>query len=345
MDDLLEPTVFIGSSKKGLSIAHAIEECLNDIASINVWDNAFDEYINRSTLDCLIELRDIVDFAIFVLTPDDRIKIRGKNKVVSRDNIMFELGLFFSKLGRDRCFYLWPTNKRNFQLPSDLFGINTITYDYIRGNKRGKKEEDFKHAISSACQKIRKSIDEKSIDEKRFAATFYDSCTDAPGFQELLENAEEDFFSIGPSLQFVAQNQKDTVFRCAEEKGNLSIKLMIMGDDPKAAELINEYASGSNFLPERQHSQELFLDWQEEAKAKGLNISIKVAPGIIPMSVNISDSQSPVGKMLVIPFPYKTSGTDRPCFLVNKIGNPECIDRYTEKFNLIWSQAKDITSN
>ncbi|MFS1985958.1 TIR domain-containing protein [Vibrio breoganii] len=42
------------------------------------------------------------DAAIFVLSPDDVVKIRGTEQTVTRDNVVFELGMFIGRLGADK---------------------------------------------------------------------------------------------------------------------------------------------------------------------------------------------------------------------------------------------------
>ena len=42
------------------------------------------------------------DFAVLTLTPDDQTESRGKVSMAPRDNVLFELGLFMGRLGRNR---------------------------------------------------------------------------------------------------------------------------------------------------------------------------------------------------------------------------------------------------
>lgn len=61
--------------------------------------------------------------AIALLTPDDSTLDRGQTPVVSarsRQNVVLEVGWFWARLGRERCFLL---RKGEVELPSDLAGI------------------------------------------------------------------------------------------------------------------------------------------------------------------------------------------------------------------------------
>lgn len=133
------PIIFIGSSGDSLSIAKAIEAGLNarmpGRCIIHRWD--IDVFaLSEGTMERLEKESAEVDFAILVAAEDD-IERRGgrwKQKWVSRDNVIFEAGLFMGSLSRLRTFLVCPVPKRKafwraeFKLPSDLDGITTARY-------------------------------------------------------------------------------------------------------------------------------------------------------------------------------------------------------------------------
>ncbi len=75
-----------------------------------------------------------VDFAIILLSPEDKFytDLEDPTKIVtrSRQNVILELGYFFSKLGRDHIIVLHREDK-SFEFPSDIFGL--IYQPYSRG--------------------------------------------------------------------------------------------------------------------------------------------------------------------------------------------------------------------
>src|SRR5213595_891445 len=68
-------------------------------------------------------------FGIFVFQRDDVVEIRGEQYDITRDNVVFELGLFLGRLGRENCFVVVPKNGSNLHLPSDLDGYAPLVYD------------------------------------------------------------------------------------------------------------------------------------------------------------------------------------------------------------------------
>lgn len=147
---MTKPKVFIGSSVEGLNIAYAVQENLKFVAETTVWDQgAFN--LSETTLESLLTILESSDFGVFVFSPDDYIKIRGKGDLAVRDNVLFELGLFVGKLGRKRSFIIVPDNK-DFHLPTDLIGMTPGKYE----NERA--DGNMQAGTGSASNKIREAI-------------------------------------------------------------------------------------------------------------------------------------------------------------------------------------------
>src|SRR5665213_1494192 len=125
-----KPKIFIGSSVEGLNIAYAVQQNLTHDAEITVWDQGVFE-LSQTTIESLVTILEKCDYAIFVFSPDDITKIRKKEFLTVRDNVIFELGLFIGKLGRSRSFIIMP-DKPIFHIPTDLLGISTGKYDTTR---------------------------------------------------------------------------------------------------------------------------------------------------------------------------------------------------------------------
>jgi len=169
---LKKPSVFIGSSSEKLDFAYAVQENLQHDAEVTVWNQDVFKLTSYTLVD-LVDHLDRTDFAIFVVAPDDEIKLRGQASAAARDNVIFELGLFIGRLGRDRCFFLVPLKKEDeldLRLPSDLAGLKAASYD------SGRSDKNWRAALGPACNQIRKSIQAlKAIsNHDRLAATVAD---------------------------------------------------------------------------------------------------------------------------------------------------------------------------
>lgn len=104
---MIRPRLFIGSSRESIRYARAIHEQLKRTAEVHPWYAAAFRP-NEYTMEALERNLDISDFAVFVFSPDDVARIRGKYYYVTRDNTQFEMGLFWSRLRRGRVFCLLP---------------------------------------------------------------------------------------------------------------------------------------------------------------------------------------------------------------------------------------------
>src|ERR1700721_4563162 len=117
--------VFIGSSTTGESIARAVETNLSHNAETYLWSHMFPP--GKSNLESLVEAASTLDFAALVLTPDDLTESKGQTMNSPRDNVLFELGLFMGRLGRERTFAVYNRDE-SIKLPSDLAGVTSATY-------------------------------------------------------------------------------------------------------------------------------------------------------------------------------------------------------------------------
>src|SRR5437773_399121 len=110
------PKLFVGSSREaadcGLldALVHALEAGLNgvnDSVSIVTWPKSpwgNLEVAVRSLMENLAEY----SYAVFILSADDELSLRGKPHHSGRDNVIFEFGLFLAHLGPERTFLVGP---------------------------------------------------------------------------------------------------------------------------------------------------------------------------------------------------------------------------------------------
>jgi len=146
-----KPRLFIGSSVESLEIADAVNLNLDHQAEVTIWRNGtFD--LASNTIDSLTKKAKSVDFSLFIFSPDDITLIRGQEKPVVRDNVIFELGLFIGSLGKERCFILKPRDV-DLYFPTDLLGITLGDFEPNRS------DEDLVSAVNHTCVLIKKQME------------------------------------------------------------------------------------------------------------------------------------------------------------------------------------------
>ena len=149
----MKPSVFVGSSSESLEVAYSIQENLEHVAEITVWTQGIFE-LSKYSLDSLLDSLEAVDFGVFVFAGDDLKTVRGDTKGSVRDNVIFELGLFVGRLGRERNFIVTPRgSEESLHLPTDLLGLTPALYEPQRqdGNLRaalGPASSNLTRAIS-----------------------------------------------------------------------------------------------------------------------------------------------------------------------------------------------------
>lgn len=142
--------IFVGSSGEALDICDAVQQELNRDFDVTVWNQDVFR-LSYDALDSLLDALDSSDAGVFVLRPDDLTESRGQASATVRDNVIFELGMFIGRLGRDRTFMLTP-NISNAHLPSDLLGVTTARYDAERFDRQQRP------AVGPACTQIRQAL-------------------------------------------------------------------------------------------------------------------------------------------------------------------------------------------
>lgn len=142
--------IFIISSAESLEVARLIQNAFShDLFTTVVWtDGVFKA--TSYTLQSLEDEVDNSDFAIAIAHADDLTESRGKEWPTPRDNVIFELGLFMGRLGKARAILMEPRDE-NVKLPSDLTGITTIPYRYVKGR-------DAAAVMAPACNTLREHI-------------------------------------------------------------------------------------------------------------------------------------------------------------------------------------------
>lgn len=142
--------VFIISSAEALPMARVVQTAFeHDPFTTIVWtDGVFK--VASYTLQSLEDQVDNSDFAIAIAHADDLTVSRGKDWPSARDNVIFELGLFMGRLGRNRAILMEPREDK-VKLPSDLAGVTTIPYRFEKG-------QDAAALMGPACNQLRDHI-------------------------------------------------------------------------------------------------------------------------------------------------------------------------------------------
>jgi len=147
---VLKARIFIGSSGDARQYAEAIHAKLAVIAECTVWtEGAF--RLAESTLANLMRNLQDSDFGIFVFAPDDLATIKGDLFKVTRDNVVFEAGLFAGYLSATRCFIAAPMTEK-VHLPTDLAGITVGFYEDTRTDR------NYQAAVAPFCNEVQSQI-------------------------------------------------------------------------------------------------------------------------------------------------------------------------------------------
>jgi hypothetical protein len=154
----MKPTLFIGSSSESLDVAYAAQRNLEDVAEVVVWTQGVFE-LTKSHLESLLDNLEDTDFGLFIFGPDDLARIRGTEMRIARDNVVFELGLFIGRLGRERSFILMPKAVSDFHLPTDLLGSGTATFE------PPSRSDHLQAALGPACHDIRTAIRKHTVSQ------------------------------------------------------------------------------------------------------------------------------------------------------------------------------------
>jgi predicted nucleotide-binding protein len=78
--------------------------------------------------------------ALALLTPDDIISVEQKEYAQARPNVIFELGWFYARLGRERVCILF---QKGTQIHSDLNGISRIEFSDSVEEKSDELAREF----------------------------------------------------------------------------------------------------------------------------------------------------------------------------------------------------------
>lgn len=144
--------VFIISSAEARHVGRMVRNAFEhdtDTILATLWTDDVFKVANYTLQDIEAQIDDS-DFAVAIAHADDLTESRGKPWPSPRDNVVFELGMFMGKLGRQRAILMEPRDEK-VKLPSDMSGITTIPYRY-------QGSQDAAALMAPACDKLREHI-------------------------------------------------------------------------------------------------------------------------------------------------------------------------------------------
>jgi hypothetical protein len=147
--------IFVGGSSEELPAARAIRDNLVQSGHVvKLWNQGIFS-IGKTAFESLLAALEKVDAAVFVFAPNDLVTIRGQQFDAVRDNVVFELGLFTGRLGRDRTFWVTPKGQTKLRIASDLLGVLPAEYEEPR-------DGDWLSALGQACDQIDAALGESA---------------------------------------------------------------------------------------------------------------------------------------------------------------------------------------
>ena len=147
--------IFVGGPSEEMRAAEAIRDNLAQRGhSVKLWNKGVFP-VGKSAFESLLDALDEVDAAVFVFAPNDLVTFRGQEFDAVRDNVVFELGLFTGRLGRDCAFWVVPKGQTKLRIASDLLGVLPAEY-------QEPHDDDWLSALRPACDQIHAALEESA---------------------------------------------------------------------------------------------------------------------------------------------------------------------------------------
>lgn len=175
--------IFIGSSSEELKLAEKAKKILEPEFDVTIWnDTVWDTAvfkINNNFLHDLLKATLQFDFGILLGTTDDKVIVREKEVLQSRDNVLFELGLFMGRLGLSKCAFVV---EKKLNILSDIKGISLARFSKSEASS-------YENAVRTVADLFRNQRD-SSINffpSSTLASVYYENLI-SPTCRYLIEN-------------------------------------------------------------------------------------------------------------------------------------------------------------
>lgn len=262
----MKPKIFIGSTVEGIEFAEAVQQNLEHVAYTTIW-NQGNFSLSGNTLDDLLNSLNEYDYGIFIFRPDDKSIIREKEYNTIRDNVIFELGLYFGKLGRKKVFYLIPRDYPKLHLPTDLGGVTAGTYDYIRLYS----DDKIQAIVGPFCTEIKKSLKNTIIRRVGVKQSeFFDNFSEE--FKKMIINANKISVFFIHSRRWRENNETEIKNFLKRKNTQLTVFLPNVLNDSLMNKIVSNFSDGDVIPTLIKDAYRFFIELKTEFKA---NIEIR----------------------------------------------------------------------
>ena len=217
---MMRRRLFIGSSGEHVHICEMIKSHFDakcsDWLDVEIWKGSGVFSLNQGTLGVLVQAAREFEYGVFVAASDDCLFTRGRRKKVTRDNVLFEAGLFMGSLGLNRTFILTSSK---VSLPSDFNGATVIMY-----NGREPSNDNL-DKLTEALVKTKSSYRLDHMSSTSLAYGYYEGFI-KPVLSILVNEGAEDFFVYVPHKvtglrERIHKHQKDTGSEVIKKNGHV----------------------------------------------------------------------------------------------------------------------------
>lgn len=325
----MKKNVFIGSSIEGLDIAYAIQENLQFDFAPTVWDQGIFS-LNSFTLDELTRVSREIEAAIIVFSPDDVVNLRDHTYQAARDNVILELGLFISALGKDKVFCVTPRGIDNFRIPTDLLGLNLGSYDSKRG------DDNLNAALGPFCTQFKRKINAQHYSQTKTNVVL-GTRGDLNRLETIIEEARYDILFAGVNLEIAIQ-LNSTLKRLAGR----GVKIRLLSLDPNS-NVSQDLSSFSDVDYEvrkakiESNHKVITRDFAELILEK--KVEVKKFKGILSVGSIAIDIDSTKGKIYIQQYLFKIKTDKLPIFTLETFKQPFWFDVYKTQLLATWQQS------
>jgi len=260
----MKPTVFIASNRESVEVARALQLELAPEAEVILWSEVVRPGI--TVLESLTTASRSADFAVVVLSSDDKVRPRGESWNRIRENVLFEAGMVVGALGPERTIFLM-SDRVGKDLPSDLSGIFITTYN------QEAADTSLRDALAPAATRIRQCVRQVVPRRERFNERYSCFISYSAADAAFVEKLRGDLKDLGVT------SWMDTKDIGPAERWQVRLEKALRSCD-KVLLVLSKAALGSKWV---QKETELFLD-RERTLSKTILFPIGLDDAVIQSS-------------------------------------------------------------